>query len=446
MAAPDPLRATPRRILRMLAAGFLLVVLLLGFATYVALRESGAIQSNSAGLLAGHLQTARLIDALEAEQHRMDRLLFHLSQGRRRAPSRESLLEEVAAIREAVGRAVAITPPTAARERWEELATVSQRFADAAAVLIQSPSPPREDALEELFSRHEHFVDLIGELVKEDAARSIEIEGRIERQSRLLGGEAKWILGGCFLLALICAGVTIAFTLVYIRRMEVQGDVLNRVSWQMLQGQEVAARRFAHEMHDELGQCLAGLRAVLTTMKPEDVSSRRSDCVRLVDGAISNVRELSQLLRPVILDDFGLSSALRWLCEGFAERTKIDVECAPRFQDRLADETETHLFRITQEALTNIARHSSATRARIQLWERDGFVHLEVEDNGKGFPQAALHRPSIGLLSIRARARQAGGDVNFGTSPLGGASIEVWVPARKATQDAEQEDTYTLGG
>lgn len=429
----------------MLSAGFLLVVLLLGFATYVASRESEAIQTSSAGLVADHLKTARLIDALEAEQHRMDRLLFQISRGRREPPGTESLLAEVTAIREAVRRAVEITPPVAAQDRWRELAKVSQQFADAAAVLIQKPADSQEPALEELFARHEHFVDLIGNLVKEDARRSIEIEGRIEKQSRILGGEARWFLGGCFLLALICAGFTIAFTLESIRHMEVQTDALNRVSWQMLQGQEVAARRFAHEMHDELGQSLAGLRALLTTMKPEDVASRR-DCVRLVDDAISNVRELSQLLRPVILDDFGLSSALRWLSEGFSVRTKVEVDCVPEFQDRLADETETHLFRITQEALTNIARHSSATRARIQLWSRDGFVHLEIEDNGRGFPNGAIRRPSIGLLAMRARARQAGGDINLGASRLGGARIEVWVPVRKATQDAEQEDTYTLGG
>ncbi len=86
-----------------------------------------------------------------------------------------------------------------------------------------------------------------------------------------------------------------------------------------------------------------------------------------MEESIYNVRELSQLLRPTILDDFGLDAGIRWLADRFRERTGIEVDYRSEFDGRLSDETETHLFRIVQEALTNIARHSGATKVEIHL-------------------------------------------------------------------------------
>src|SRR5262249_17377131 len=144
---------------------------------------------------------------------------------------------------------------------------------------------------------------------------------------------------------------------------------LGRVSWHMLENQEATARRFSHELHDELGQSLT---AVKTNLAAPDTGgqlnrARLDDCVRLVDEAVGNVRQMSQLTRPTILDDFGLEAGLRWLVEGFAARTGTEVAFDSTFSGRLADETETHLFRIAQEALTNVARHSGARRVRMNL-------------------------------------------------------------------------------
>src|SRR5260221_12807291 len=95
--------------------------------------------------------------------------------------------------------------------------------------------------------------------------------------------------------------------------------------------------------------------------------ARLNDCVKLVDEAIGNVRQMSQLLRPTILDDFGLEAGLRWLAEGFQARTGTEVKVVSTYSGRLPDETETHLFRIAQEALTNIARHAGAKHVEIKL-------------------------------------------------------------------------------
>ena len=151
--------------------------------------------------------------------------------------------------------------------------------------------------------------------------------------------------------------------------MEWQAGELSRVSWHMLDNQESTARRFSHELHDELGQSLTAVKANLTALgngRAGPASGWTIAC-SLVDEAIGNVRQLSQLLRPTILDDFGLEAGLRWLAEGFAARTGIEVEFKADSPGRLPDETETHLFRIAQEALTNVARHSEAKHVRSRL-------------------------------------------------------------------------------
>ena len=161
----------------------------------------------------------------------------------------------------------------------------------------------------------------------------------------------------------------------------------------------------------------------------------------LVDEAIRNVRELSQLLRPIILDDFGLDASLRWLTERFTQRTGIETGYHSNFHGRLADETETHLFRIAQEALTNVARHSGATRIEIRLEVQDGDARLSIGDNGKGLRDGGgAGERGLGMTGMRARARSAGGELNLRSLPGQGVSVDVRVPARAVTH--EQEDSH----
>ena len=125
----------------------------------------------------------------------------------------------------------------------------------------------------------------------------------------------------------------------------------------------------------------------------------RADCLEVMDDSISNVRELAQLLRPAILDDFGLDASLRWLGERFGERTSIGWRYRSSFTGRLPEDVETHLFRITQEALTNIAGHSKASEVSVELRNEGDRVRLRIADNGRGFAGA----------EARTSARQSGG-------------------------------------
>jgi two-component system sensor histidine kinase UhpB len=171
-----------------------------------------------------------------------------------------------------------------------------------------------------------------------------------------------------------------------------------------------------------------------------DLESLRSDCLHLVDESIANVRELSQLLRPVILDDFGLDAGLRSLTEKFAQRARIELRYESDVAARYADATETHLFRIAQEALTNVARHSGATVVRVSLTESGGWLRLTIADNGRGIPEEGDGSPrGLGLTGMRARARQCGGTVELKATPGGGVQIQVVVPAVRP-EDAAPAD------
>jgi two-component system sensor histidine kinase UhpB len=203
--------------------------------------------------------------------------------------------------------------------------------------------------------------------------------------------------------------------------MEAQTSELSRVSFRMLETQEATARRFSHELHDELGGSLTAIKTNLTNGEPT------ADSLKLIDDAIDNVRTLSQLLRPTILDDFGLDAGIRWLADRFSERTHIDVEYRSHFDGRLADETETHLFRIVQEALTNVARHANASRVTIFLRAENGNIRLTLSDNGRGLALTTPEHTGMGLTGRTARARSAGGDCSV-SSTAAGVTIDVNAP------------------
>jgi two-component system NarL family sensor kinase len=144
------------------------------------------------------------------------------------------------------------------------------------------------------------------------------------------------------------------------------------------------------------------------------------------------VRELSHLLRPTILDDFGLDAGIRWLSERFGQRTGIEVDYRSSFHERLADQTETHLFRIVQEALTNVARHSGATRVVIELERNGSRVHLTVKDNGHGFSGngTSSSKSGLGLVGMRARAESVGGELQINSRD--GVAVDLWAPLEAA--------------
>lgn len=273
-----------------------------------------------------------------------------------------------------------------------------------------------------------------------DSPQGSELEAQIEQHTAELLNRLEVVLGACFLLAGGCSAFTIWFVTRTLHRLDWQSRELNRVSWQMVEDQERVARRFSHEMHDELGQTLVGLKGLTKRVRPEELDGQRKELVGMIDEVLRSIRELSQLLRPVILDDFGLDAGLRWLTDRFSQRTQIETHYDSNYQGRLPEQLETHLFRITQEALTNTARHSGATRAKVSLRVDDGQVYLSIEDNGRGMSVRDSAKPSIGMVGMRARARHLNGILRIERAESGGVLVIVEAPIPKGVAlDAEVE-------
>ena len=291
--------------------------------------------------------------------------------------------------------------------------------------------------------------DTAQELLREhllDSPRGAQIEAIIVRETQDLIDNLAWVLGLCFLLAVGTAGLTVWIIQHAFAKLEWQAAELASVSWHLIDGHEKMARRFAHEMHDELGQSLSGLRRMLSRAPNAGFDSVRPECIAVVDEVLQDVRKLSQALRPVVLDDLGLDSGLRWLCERFTQRTGLDVEYTSNLTQRLAEGEETHLFRIAQEALTNIARHSDAGKAWVSLQSTGHAVQLEIMDNGGGLkPDAGMTASSLGMVGMRARARQLGGELIVENRKEGGVRVRADVPLLKVDHNADQENPSFVG-
>ena len=206
-------------------------------------------------------------------------------------------------------------------------------------------------------------------------------------------------------------------------------DALRRV----VAGQEVERRRLARELHDETGQALTsillGLRAVDEAEDPEHVSRAVADLRELVVATLQDVRRLAVQLRPKALDDFGLVAALERLAQTFSETSGIRVDLEAQLgAERLATDVETTLYRIIQEALTNIVKHAESAAVSILLVRRDNAVTAVIEDDGVGFDPANVGSDSFGLEGMRERVELHEGRMVVETSPGAGTTIRIDIP------------------
>ena len=202
----------------------------------------------------------------------------------------------------------------------------------------------------------------------------------------------------------------------------------------LLSVREEEQTRIAREIHDELGQALTAMKIDLSwiagRVPPSDqpILTRIHSTLHLADNLIKTVRKISTELRPGILD-MGLVAAMEWQANEFQVRTGIQCILNLRTQEVFAPEFSTALFRILQEALTNVARHAQATQVVVVKEKKRGQLVLTVRDNGRGFdPAAQSAQKSLGLLGVRERAAMVGGKVEISSAPGKGANLTVWIP------------------
>jgi signal transduction histidine kinase len=204
----------------------------------------------------------------------------------------------------------------------------------------------------------------------------------------------------------------------------------------LIEAQEDERRRISRELHDQIGQILTAIKMNLHSVQQNNHTSEISgyvkDNVEAVDEALRLVRDLSVELRPPVLDDFGLVTALCWYVDRYSKRTGLEVDVIIDLLDqnqRFSRELETACFRIAQEALTNIVRHAQATQVVLQLVKTGAVLLLSIKDDGVGFDLSTLQKraqraATLGLISMQERAHAAGGTIEIISAASKGTEIQ----------------------
>jgi len=245
------------------------------------------------------------------------------------------------------------------------------------------------------------------------------------------------------------------------QQLEALNIELRRLSMSLITTQDEERRRIARELHDGLGQELTAAKIMLQEiLHQEDPPGPRDDSKKapkesirevsgMIDGMLQQVRNISYLLHPPLLDEIGLRSALGWFLEGLSKRGGIQtsLETQPPDFPRLAPEVETALFRIIQEALTNVFRHAHAQKVWVTLAERKKEIAVSVRDDGVGVlehsAQLRAGHAGVGIASMKQRAKELGGEMRIrNASP--GTIVELVIPIPSAQSSAFTPRSQTL--
>jgi signal transduction histidine kinase len=264
---------------------------------------------------------------------------------------------------------------------------------------------------------------------KQMAATALMIQDQFDRLGHGLGLTLNLALGSALLLALGCV--------VYIVRIERQNQLryheIVALSARLVDAQETERRTISRELHDQVGQTLNALlvdAANLARRLPADDETSQTylnNIRSFADSSVNSIRDIALLLRPSMLDDLGLIPALEWQARETSRRTGIDVRvAAENVDDSLPDAIRTCVYRVVQEALQNVSRHSGAAHVKINVRQPNGTVSLTIEDDGAGFDPR--HTRGMGLLGMEERVRQLGGKLEVQSQPGKGTTLRVTLP------------------
>jgi signal transduction histidine kinase len=337
----------------------------------------------------------------------------------------------------------------AQQELYNRLQAITdRRFTLLDESIAQRKSGPLDEATQTRFSRQNiaSASDLTNVVQQMDRAEEQLLEQRRQASSTL------FTIVLCILVATFAGAILLLWIhfrlltseLAERERMEQNARFL---SGRLLQLQDEERRKFSRELHDSLGQILtlAKMRlGVLLNKNPHD--EVLAEVNKLLDECVAETRTISHLLHPPLLDEVGLASAVRWYAEGFAKRSgiQLSVDIADDV-GRLSRPVELALFRVLQESLTNIHRHSKSPRAEVSLQAYPASIVLRVRDFGAGIPAGTLQRflstgayVGVGLAGIRERVREQGGQFEI-QSDKNGTIVTVTMPASAVAKDPEND-------
>src|SRR3954452_1526691 len=219
-------------------------------------------------------------------------------------------------------------------------------------------------------------------------------------------------------------------------RLKESEDKLRRLAAHLISVREEERSHIAREIHDELGQVLTGLKMEVTwlakRLREKPLLEKTESMCKLIDTTVQTVRKIATGLRPEMLDDMGIIAAVGWQAKEFQKRTGIRCRAKLPPEVKFDMDISTTMFRIFQEILTNVARHSRATRVDIELIVSEERLGLEVTDNGVGITDSDLNgKKSLGLLGMHERALLFGGEVKITGTPGHGTRVSVNIPIRQ---------------
>ena len=320
----------------------------------------------------------------------------------------------------------------------DDLPTTTTR---SAVVLRQNVRPIRKDVL-----------TLLDNLKALQLAAQRQHDGDVARLYNDARARFVWIVAGALVLGLVAAWFAtwhvsgLEHEIQLQRQAETRNRLdLERLSARLVDAQEQERRSLARELHDEVGQALTAIKmAVGVALRTPGTHPRAQAALEEARGVaettLHGVRDLSQLLHPSMLDDFGLPETLAAYLRNFSRRTGIRAHFSHEGgDDRMAPDIEVCLYRIVQEALTNVARHSGALSCTVALQKINGEVQLVVEDSGRGMASGdADARRGLGLMGMRERAQALAGRFTIENRPEGGTRVVVTLPVGTSTGAARK--------
>ncbi len=340
----------------------------------------------------------------------------------------QSAVGEIPAKLNLAGRLTADNPEQ--QDSWKNLESLTTRriaLLDRSVQLKHSGSP---DAAAQVQLRQQ-IIDVSAEadelVQKMQAEEQLLLDVRRGQSERLFRITA-YILGTAFVVALALFFLHYRMLNAELRAREQAEASLRTLSARLLELQDQERRRFSRELHDSLGQYLVGAKMNLAVLEKSVPNNPLiAECMKLLDQAMTETRTISHLLHPPLLDETGFGSAARWYVEGFAKRSGIQTSLdMPENLGRLSSSLELALFRVLQESLTNVHRHSKGRKANVSLALSEDKVVLRIRDHGKGIPPGVLSRlhrngadSGVGLAGMRERIHELGGELEIDSDSRG---------------------------
>lgn len=454
----------PNRIGIVLAVGFGLLVMLIAFSGISALRRSNEIHAGISELhnadhrteeLLGHLRSDLQLSAITVRD-------FLLDPAADAAATETELRQLQASAAESLDGLQPLTRPQDAvkfagmrrevGDYWRSLDPMftwspAQKAEGSAAFLRSQVLPKRRAAL----NLAREIEDLTASGIRQ---RSEEIEAR----QRELPGYVERIIGFTILVGILVAVVSILNIVrlerlasgqhARVREAEIE---LRSLSQKLVHAQEEERRRLSRELHDQIGQLLTAVRIGLGNLEeklgvcPEPVRQQMEQTQRIAEQALRSVRDLAMGLRPAMLDDLGLGPALEWQARQHSRLCGVPVVVNLRGDlDELSDAQRTCVYRVVQESLNNIAKHAGATEIQLIVGNRSGLVTVIVADNGRGLAPGTAAGAGLGIVGIKERVRELGGQLTVDSILGSGTTLAVVIPlsGRKSECPAMPELTF----